>query len=38
MKVIAHVQETVKRMFGVTLELEVKLVNGREGQSEKCGG
>ncbi len=26
MKVISHVQETVKRMFGVTLELEVKVV------------
>lgn len=26
MKVIAHVQETVKRMFGVTLELEVRVV------------
>ncbi|MCI8337494.1 MAG: UDP-N-acetylmuramate dehydrogenase [Lachnospiraceae bacterium] len=37
MKVIAHVQETVKRMFGVTLELEVKLVNGQTGQSEECG-
>lgn len=26
MKVITHVQETVKEMFGVTLELEVKLI------------
>lgn len=26
MKVITHVQETVKRMFGVTLDLEVKVV------------
>lgn len=35
MKVIAHVQETVKEMFGVTLELEVKLVNGCEEPSRK---